>query len=191
MTLEGSYQALAQWAGDIMSWAWANVTKLTAISVAICAVVTLCLKLRSNRTKPNLNITARFHVEDIYDIGQVPEENTIKTDKGTLFTVKPPIVRQDHGLHFDIRNTGKDEEQIIAVGYRLRNGEKGEFQSPDPRAVMNLPPEIKLRLPFTVQAGLTRQLFWAFTKPEQEKSEKITHVWFESARGTVRVKICR
>ena len=162
-------------------------TAIAAFSMAMAAL-SAYFAHKSNRTTGYLKITAKHGEVDVYDIAQVPQENVIR--EGSLFSAKPPIVRRDHGLNLDIRNTGKYDDQIVKMGYRLRNKETGEFQSPDPQAIMNAPPQIRERLPLMVPAGQSTQFFWAFNKEgEHSKSQHMTHVWFETARETIRVKI--
>ena len=144
---------------------------------------------KSNRTTGYLKITANHGEVDVYDITQVPQKNVIL--EGRLFNAKPPIVRHDHGFKLDIRNTGKYDDQMVKIWYKLLNKGIGEFQSPDPQAIMNMPPQIQERLPFVVPAGQSIQMFWAFNKEEQSISEQIVHVWFETARETIRVKISK
>ncbi|MDE2787971.1 MAG: hypothetical protein OXL37_15090 [Chloroflexota bacterium] len=142
----------------------------------------------SNRLTGHLQITAKHGEVDIYDVAQVPQEDVVL--EGRLFKSKPPIVRRDQGFYLDIRNTGRHDEQIIKIGYRLRNNETREFQSPDPQAIMRVPPQIRHRLPLVVPAGQSRQLFWSFNKEaESLDAQQMSHVWFETARETIRVKV--
>ena len=159
-----------------------------AIFSTVMAALSAYFAYESTRLTGYLNITAKHGVVDVYDISQVPREDVVM--EGRLFASKPPIARRDHGLHLDIRNTGRFDEQIIKMGYRLRNRERREFQSPDPQAIMNVPPQILARLPLMVPAGQSKQIFWAFNKEtESADAEKMTHVWFETARETINVKI--
>lgn len=159
-----------------------------ALFSMIMAALSAYFAYESTRLTGYLNITAKHGAVDVYDISQVPREDVVM--EGRLFTSKPPISRRDHGIHLDIRNTGRFDEQIIKMGYRLRNRERREFQSPDPQAIMNVPPQILARLPLMVPAGQSKQTFWAFNKDtESADAEKMTHVWFETARETVNVKI--
>ena len=103
----------------------------SALISATGAVFSAYFARRSNRTTGYLKVAAEWGAENVYDISQLPQENVIV--EGRLFSAMPPIVRVDYGLHLDIRNTGRYDEQIIKVGYLLRGGLKGEFQSPDPQ----------------------------------------------------------
>ena len=169
-------------------------TSFTVINIVIAlfamamAALSAYFAYESNRMTGHLQITAKHGEVDVYNISQVPREDVVL--EGQLFTSKPPIARRDHGLHLDIRNTGRYDEQIVNVGYRLRNKETREFQSPDPQAIMNVPPQIRMRIPMIVPAGQSKQIFWVFNKEgESSDSEHMTHVWFETARQTIRVKI--
>lgn len=141
----------------------------------------------SNRTTGYLKVAAEWGAENVYDISQLPQENVIV--EGRLFSAMPPIVRVDYGLHLDIRNTGRYDEQIIKVGYLLRGGLKGEFQSPDPQDIKNFPTEIIVRVPFDVPAGQSKRMFWVLNDEELQKSGEATRVWLETARETIRTKI--
>ena len=169
------------------SMALAVITILAAVFSVVFAGISAYYARQANRTTGFLEISARYGVKDVYDISQMPEENTIIP--GKLFNAPPPIIRQDHGLHIDIRNTGRYQEQVVKIGFTLENHERIEFQSPDPQGIRRMPPEIKHRLPFTVQSGESRQFFWAFNIPEYEQYERMTEVWFETARETVSIKI--
>ena len=112
-----------------------NIT-FTVINIAIALFSTAMAALsayfayESNRMTGHLHVTAKYGEVDVYDVSRVPREDVVQ--EGRLFSSKPPIVRRDHGLHLDFRNTGKYDEQIIKVGYKLRNKQTREFQSPDP-----------------------------------------------------------
>ena len=163
------------------------IAAIAAIISCISAGFSAYFAREANRTTGFLDISATYGVVDVYDPGQVPEENTLIP--GELFNVKPPIIRQDHGLNLDIRNTGRYQEQIIKIGFTLGTKEQVEFQSPDPRGVMSMPLTINHRLPFTVQPGEARRFFWVFNGEEYKHYEGMTEVWFETARETVSVKI--
>ena len=169
------------------SMIFAGISIVIAVVSAAIAVTSVYYARQANRTTGFLEISARYGVNDVYDISQVPKENTVIP--GQLFNARPPIIRQDHGLHMDIRNTGRYQEQVVKIGFTLENHERIEFQSPDPQGIMSIPPEIKHRLPFMVQPGESRLFFWAFSIPEYEQYERMTEVWFETARETVSVKI--
>ena len=133
------------------SMALAVITILAAVFSVVFAGISAYYARQANRTTGFLEISARYGVKDVYDISQMPEENTIIP--GKLFNAPPPIIRQDHGLHIDIRNTGRYQEQVVKIGFTLENHERIEFQSPDPQGIRRMPPEIKHRLPFTVSVG--------------------------------------
>lgn len=173
--------------GNMLLIVLTTIAAVAAIISCISAVFSVYFAREANRTTGFLEISATYGVVDVYDPSQVPEENVVIP--GELFNVKPPIIRQNHGLHMDIRNTGRYQEQILRIGFTLNTNEQFEFQSVDPHGLMSIPIEIKQRLPFTVQPGEANRFFWVFNGDEYEQFERMTDVWFETARETVSVKI--
>ena len=100
----------------------AAITIIAAVVSAVGAATSAYFARQANRTTGFLDISVREGVDDIYEISQVPEENTIIP--GVLFNAPPPIIRQHHGLHVDIRNTGRHQEQVIKIGLILDKQER-------------------------------------------------------------------
>ncbi len=152
---------------------------LIGILALVVAFVGLWYTRQANRATGFLKNSVEFVVEDVWDIGDQEITDEELTDLPVLLNPHYTSVRrQRHGLRFDIKNTGKQLEQILKIGSTLHNGERKEF-----------PSNGKQRLPLRVEPGHSKQLFWVLRWDEHEQFERKTEIWLETVRETVRVKV--
>ena len=158
-----------------------SISLFIGILALVVAFVGLWYARQANRTTGFLKISVEFVEEDVWDIGDREITAEELTDLPVLLNLDyTSFRRQRHGLRFDIKNTGRQPEQILKIGFTLHNGERKEF-----------PSKGEQRLPLTVEPGQSRQLFWVLRWGEHEQFERKTEIRFETIRETVRVKVCK
>ena len=165
-----------------MDWiSFGSISLIIGILALVVAFVGLWYARQTNRTTGFLKISVEFVVEDVWDDGDGGKEFTVEELTDLPVLLNPHLTsmrRQRHSLRFDIRNTGKQLEEILKLGFTLHNGERKEF-----------PSKGKQRLPLTVESGHSKQLFWVLRWDEHEQFERNTEIWLETVRETVRVKV--
>ena len=154
-----------------------SISLFISIFALAVSIVTTRYAHQANRTKGFLKISVEFVAEDVYGESEMTVEELVG-DVNALLDTSSQVIGRRHSFRFDIRNTGRQPDQILKVGYVLNNRERKEFRLGN-----------RQRLPLTVESGQLTQLFWVLHWEEYEQFERMREIWFETVHETVRAKV--